>query len=55
MKSETLSQANPHIRDSQKRSAIFRKNIIDSSAIELIDPKRLQDKLPLNPNNLNQD
>ncbi|MFI4955838.1 MAG: hypothetical protein ACHQAX_01380 [Gammaproteobacteria bacterium] len=54
MNAKSLSQTNPHIRDPRKRSELFRKIVIDSSAVESIDPLRLEKKLPLMPDNINQ-
>lgn len=41
MKEKTLAQTNPHLKDTEKRKALIRKHVIDSSAIEGIDPVRL--------------
>lgn len=50
MKTQPLSKTNPHLKDVRKRNALIRKQIIDSSAVEGIDAKRLNKILPKNPN-----
>ncbi len=41
METQSLSKTNPYLKDAQKRRALIRKQVIDSSAVEGIDPKRI--------------
>lgn len=58
MEIQALSKTNPYLKDAQQRKALIRKQVIDSSAIEGMDPVRLakvlQETLPLPPKHLSK-
>jgi hypothetical protein len=52
MRQKPLSKSNPYMRDATERSRRLRQQVIDSSAVEGIDPHRLDKVLPQVPENI---